>query len=403
MTPTPSAVRPPRAARATTATAALVAALATLLVLGSAAQAAPFTKRYGANVRGDITFAANGLVTCPTATAGCADAQNGVGAAGANGPLNNNGYGNTMVYIDTDGDASTDNSSSADLNVPAGATVETARLYWGGARLTGATAATFGTAKIKAGTGAYTTVTADAADIDTTTNGVFQASADVTALVQAGGSGAYTVGGIAVSRQRDNADHGGWTLVVAYRDASLPRRNLTIFNGSAVIANGAPQTITIDGFQAPASGVVGARLGFVAYEGDLGTTGDHARLNGADDTFGLSDAATPINNSFNGGISRFGVASTDRTPAFVNNFGYDSKLFTVPEGRILNGATGATIRLDTTQDQYYPGVVTTSLLLNDVQTTKRFRNVTHPGANVVAGDVLEYEIETTNGDGVGTA
>jgi hypothetical protein len=90
----------------------------------------PFTVRYAINTNGDIAMASNTLLTCKTgdtetqSQVGCADVQKG-GAGDEN-------YFN-MQYVDVDGDGTTFDSSSATLNIPPGATVLFAGLYWGAA------------------------------------------------------------------------------------------------------------------------------------------------------------------------------------------------------------------------------------------------------------------------------
>ena len=84
----------------------------------------PFTVAYSANVIGDITFAANTLMTSPGNSQAAIDARNGVGSNRNNDDWN-------MAYVDIDSDASTFNSSSAQLVLPAGADVLFAGLYWG--------------------------------------------------------------------------------------------------------------------------------------------------------------------------------------------------------------------------------------------------------------------------------
>lgn len=86
----------------------------------------PFTVRYTANAPGDITFAANTLMTAgpPASPAEIADAQNGIGTK-----VNNNDF--TMAYVDIDADAATWNSSASALVMPAGSQVLFAGLYWG--------------------------------------------------------------------------------------------------------------------------------------------------------------------------------------------------------------------------------------------------------------------------------
>ena len=92
--------------------------------------ARPFTVRYAINTNGDIALAANTLMTCPPGTT---ETQTGVACEdGQDGGLADDNY-YPMDYVDVDGVAATVNSSSANLAVPAGATVLFAGLYWGAA------------------------------------------------------------------------------------------------------------------------------------------------------------------------------------------------------------------------------------------------------------------------------
>ena len=76
------------------------------IVLGLLAAATPahadraFTPRYSANETGDITMAANTLLTCPASDARCGPAQRGASAS-------NNSF--RMGVVDIDGDAGTFN------------------------------------------------------------------------------------------------------------------------------------------------------------------------------------------------------------------------------------------------------------------------------------------------------
>ena len=90
----------------------------------------PFTVRYAINTSGDIAMAANTLLTCPD---GAIETQSKVGCSDVQGGgLGDDNYFN-MRYVDVDGNGSTFDSSSANLSVPAGATVLFAGLYWGAA------------------------------------------------------------------------------------------------------------------------------------------------------------------------------------------------------------------------------------------------------------------------------
>ena len=68
-----------------------------------------------------------------------------------------------------------------------------------------------------------------------------------------------------------------------------------------------------------------ARLGILAWEGDRGITGDTATFAGRS----LSDTLNPVTNVFNSTISRAGVATTGRTPSYVNQLGVDTDEFTI--------------------------------------------------------------------------
>jgi hypothetical protein len=86
----------------------------------------PFAPRFTANVQGDITFAANTIMTAveglPGTAAQVADAQNGTNFTGTAPGVWNDDYW-SMRFVDIDGDSSTFSSSSAALNIPAGAEV----------------------------------------------------------------------------------------------------------------------------------------------------------------------------------------------------------------------------------------------------------------------------------------
>ena len=187
-----------------------------------------------------------------------------------------------------------------------------------------------------------------------------------------------------------------------YSDPAQPLRNLTVYNGFAVVQAGdQPQNITVSGFLAPKFGPVNATVGVVAYEGDLSLGGDQMQLNGVP----LSDSVVPANNFFDSGNSALGVLNTARTPADVDMFGFDVK--TVAANSVLaNGATSATITLTTSSDAYSSGVITSSINLAAaaVPTTVKFVTDVTGGTNVAhVGDTLEYLIDYPNSGGDGAA
>lgn len=337
-----------------------------------------FAPRFSTNDNGDILPIGNTIMSC-SASGTCTNGRNGTG-----GSVDNNDF--TMVYVDVDTDAATFSSSRATLTMPAGATVLWAGLYWGG----NTTTASRNTVRFSTPTAGYVSLTATQLDA---TGGNYQGYVNVTTQVAAGGNGTYTVANVR-STPNDANMYAGWSLVVAYRNPVSGPRNLVVFDGFWQVAPGATVTIPVSGFLSPPAGTVNTRLGVVAYEGDLGLTGDQFSLNGV----ALSNAANPVTNFFNSSVSVAGVAVTTKTPNYVNQLGFDVDLLTLVNA-VPNGATGASIRLSSTDDRYFPGVVTfaTDLYAPIVSGNGFTKTVTDVnGGSARPGDVLEYTIALTN-------
>ncbi|MBI1798942.1 MAG: DUF11 domain-containing protein [Candidatus Eisenbacteria bacterium] len=336
-----------------------------------------FTARTNLSMNGDITLIGNTLMSC-TGNGACANGRNGTG-----GSINDNDF--NMAYVDVDGDASTFSSSSATLTLPATGTVVWAALYWSGDSNNGAR----NTVKFSTPAAGYVTLTASQLDASGT---VYQGLIDVTSRVQTGGNGSYTVANV---QSTTGANHfAGWSLVAVYRDNTLPARNLVVFDGYAQVAPGATVTLPVSGFVTPPAGAVNTRLGVVAGEGDLGYTGDSFLLNGT----ALADAQNPSDNFFNSSISLLGTTFTNKTPNYKNQLGWDVDLVSA-NGILPNNAVSAVITLNSTNDRYYPGVVTfaTDLyqpILDGNSFTKTVADLN--GGNVQPGDVLEYTVAMTN-------
>lgn len=387
---------------------------AVLLGLSSPAQAGVirnFTSRFSKNDTGDIQIVGNTLVTCSTTTgaaaSSCTSALNGSGTGNA---LNNNNY--FMTNLDVDSDSTTFNSSSATFSLPAGATVLWAGLYWGAdssaaAAQTTAPTVPAGSAAPNAAqrnivkfatpaTGGYTNITTTQVDTDTSNGSDYQGFADVTSLVQTGGGGTYTVANVQVGTGVDR--QAGWSLVVVYRDTSQPARNLTVFDGFAVVNTTTPNvSFTVSGFTTPPSGLVTAKIGAVAYEGDRGSTGDNLNFNGTN----LTDALNIKDNFFNSSITRLGSNLTNKNPNYVNQLGFDIDIVSLPNTNnsvLGNNATSANINLTTSSEFYQPGVITTAI---DIYAPVVAGNVTKSvtdlnGGTVLPGDTLEYTVTVAN-------
>ena len=372
-------------------TSLMFVCLAMLGLASSAIADREFTPRFSTNASGDIAIVGNTLETCQAAAADCANARKGEGSS-----LNNNGF--VMERVDVD--RTMLDSSSARLSLPAGARVLFAGLYYG-ARTTAGTKgkaapdsspAGLRTVDLKQpGAAGFERLTA-AVDQSSEVTGAYGAFVDVTGQVKRSGSGVYTVANVQAATGEDR--YAGWALVVAYEAFGDPPRNLTVFDGLQSVTQSKPAlTIPVSGFQTPLSGPVRTKLGFVAYEGDRGLSGDSATLDGK----ALSDAVNPANNLFNSTISVDGRNFTDKTPDYVNQLGFDAKLLRI-DGNLANGATSAKIALRTSSDQYLPHVITfaTDLYAPDIRATKTVANLTHPDGPTRGGDTLRYTITYTN-------
>lgn len=365
--------------------AALV--LVTLVAVAPASAApVPFALRWSANVNGRIAMASNANVTCPVTDPACIQAQQGLGSL-----LNNNSF-NSMSVVDVDGDPATPNSSAATLGLPPGATVLFAGLYWGFSATPPTRPAS--TMLLKADGDAYQTITAATfGTAGTKSNGGF---ADVTAYVQA--HGATTYYGASIPVQTTSAttaasdSWAGWTLVVAYRDATATPHNLSIFDGFLQATSSNPLvSTTVSGFTAPPTGTVETRAGLIGYDGDRTAAGDYVRINGVN----VTNTLNPANNVFNSTVSTDDQNVVTRSPAYTNTLGVDADLIQA-NGTIPNAATSATLQATTNLETIDVQALTleTALYAPALQYAKTVTDLN--GGDVQPGDVLEYVITGSN-------
>ena len=293
--------------------AGLVRAVVGLAVVSATASANAVTLRYQANQAGDFVLIGNTLGhDCGSGTPAPV-----VGTVGACGNQTSDETpdvfwrsADSASAAANNGIAVTDARSTAVLAIPAGATITYARLYWSAS----GTSAAADTSVVldRAGTGAFSaTVTADASATATTTGAeahdYYQSTADVTALVVANGVGAYRLGGVdalPVVGINDESRFAAWWMVVFYRLASDPPRNLTIFDGFDYIESHTPAiSVTVSGFQVPTFGH-DAKVAAIAYLGDERGNGDSLSWNGSV----VSDAINPATDFFNSSRSYLGAA-----------------------------------------------------------------------------------------------
>lgn len=366
----------------------LLAVVSTLVVTTTVTPAAadtPFAPVYSVNAPGRIEFVTNTVATCASTNAGCAAAQ-------AGGNSTNNAFGADMVLIDVDGDASTATSSTADYTVPAGGNVLWAGLYWAG-YYTGVDADKDNVLFSTPASGGYTPIAATWFDKWVSNGSYYTGYADVTSLVQAGGTGTYGVGDIAVT-PGSSSTYGGWTLIIVEEDPNEPWRNMTVNQGFELIGGSNTTDFTVSGFTAPPVGPVNAEIGIMATEGDIGFTGDYAELNGTR----LSNGLNPATNFFNSSLTDLGVFNSGLNPSYpANTLGFDADIVAT-SGVIGPGDTSATVKIGTNGDGFFPTAVTTAIEIYVPNLNVNFDKVVDDlnGELVHPGDVVEFTLTWDN-------
>ena len=332
-------------------------------------------------------------------------------------------YGNdnsNIQLVDVDGDAATTSSSAADLILPAGTNnIKFARLYWGG-RISsgngGAANINLRSVKIRKGTsGAYTSVVTAATLVDKVlvsgsgSDSAYQAYADITGFVSAGGAGTYTVGNItAATGSISNGGHfAGWAIVVVYENPALPYSSVRVYDGFIQVYNGGNpvnQSVVLTGFNVPSNPLVAADayMSTLSWEGDANLAasvstpgGDYLKING----IAVSNAVNPGVNMWNGTVSKNGSFITTKNPDFKNQMSIDLDEVEVGVGYgILGNATSVAIEFGTEADQYFPSLFAFTLKAKDptVILDKIVQDAIAPFGILQTNELLTYTLSGSN-------
>jgi uncharacterized repeat protein (TIGR01451 family)/MYXO-CTERM domain-containing protein len=300
--------------------------------------------------------------------------------------------------------ASADARSTAVLQLPPGASVTYARLYWG-AMLPAMTTTADDAITLERPGQFSQSIRADSSWVAAKPmepNVVwYQSSADITAVVQMLGNGPYRVGDVLSIELRDLDSPDAfvaWAVVVFYDlGGAYPEHNLALFDGFDVVAMGNPVSATLQGFLVPDSGF-DAKLGVIAYEGDNSITGDSLIFQGT----ALSDAQNPADNFFNSTRSTLGVpvSIAGDLPQLTGTPGSQSglDLDVVDITSLLHPRdTSASMQATSMGDTYLLGAFVTSIatLKPDFGgSTKTAANVS--GGAVRDGNIIEYTIRAEN-------
>jgi uncharacterized repeat protein (TIGR01451 family) len=401
----------PRAQRPGLICASVLALLAVLPSLWARPVAAAPTLRYSTDLRGDLVLFGNtGGFDCRAMPA-APDPVLGTIDRSACGRSIEDSSPDLFWRSDlpSDGralaDAATlpaDARTTSLLQVPSGAKIAYARIYWSSSLNEGYMPSPAividrpGVAGFK-----EITVTADPKDIVRDAGGsslVFQASADISRIVQTYGAGAYRVRGYATSPLVDlgqDVAWVSWSVLAAYRDDTAPVRNITIFDGLTRVGPDAEVPQPISGFAVPPTGTPDGRLTLIAYEGDSEKTGDSLIWNGTL----LADAQNPADNFFNSTRSRLGQAVSvagdlPQLSGAPNSMASVDMDVVDISGLLTPGATSANVALRVTSDVVYLGVLATAIVSKKpiLETTLTYP----PGSSMRPGDVLEFTSSTRN-------
>lgn len=367
----------------------------------------PFSPRYDQAIKGDMLLIGN----------------SNVGLHVTN-PYNGNDTNDRVdaaVYVDVDGDPTTFNSSTANLDVPSDTDcyrIVYAGLYWS-AVVDGDEP--ISDIKFRTPGNPYQDITGtqlyfqDAASNRSSNTYVY--FHDVTDILTAlpNPEGTYGVANISsLVGPKPNAEglSAGWSLFVIYEDPLLPSKYITSFDGFTKITSAINETFDVSGFETIPVGPVRAKFAFSTIEGDRRYTGDYLELNNTiiDATDNSGTVIRPGNNFFNSTVSIINPTTNtselffDRNPAGTNTLGFDAGIINIPNAGnsiIGNGDTTAEISLGSNLDIYYYyfsafaiEIIAPNIVLTKIVEDPSGTNI--EGQEVDLGDELNYVIGFQN-------
>lgn len=243
-------------------------------------------------------------------------------------------------------------SSSANLTLNTSDTIENAYLYWAGSGT--------GDFNVKLNGQNITAQRTFALNQPSSGKPFFSAFADVTAQVAATGNGNYTLSDLDVSSWLNAIDYcsngtnfAGWSIVIVYKNASLPLNQLNVYDGLETIpiaTQNPPElslTITLNSLNVIDN--ANAKIGFVAWEGDRNIQVTESLY--INNNLIGNPPLNPSNNAFNG---------TNSFTGSTNLYNMDLDVYNIQNNINIGDAT-ATIKLTSGQDFVMINTVVTKL------------------------------------------
>ncbi|MEK5415130.1 DUF7507 domain-containing protein [Paenibacillus sp. FSL L8-0708] len=380
----------------------------------------PLVVRATINATGAITFTGNTLGLSRSDTIGVPGTLDSIGGfttVNTSSTFGSYPSGTTSLY--------TSNSSAAILVLPSGSTVLYAELIWGGTYINGTvnlSSAINNPVSLITPAGTTFSVTPDSATSNVVDLGggasAYVRSANVTSIIQQGGAGTYTTGGVVgtiVIPSDSTANHAGWTLGVIYQNTALPFRNMSLRAGAILVqATSAPVSTTITGFATPITGALGGRALFSAQEGDANRSGDQALFGPTSATLvALSGPNNFANNFFASQINN-DAGNLNTTGTFGNRNqtngnpgtniiggrqGWDITNVDV-SARLINNQSSAVLQLTTSGDAY---VLNGNAIQVDINAPKINLTKSANVAGPIVGDTVTYTVTISNTGTAGAA
>ncbi len=178
----------------------------------------------------------------------------------------------------------------------------------------------------------------------------FSAFKDITQLVQQTGNGQYTLSDLDVSAFIEqhferSTNFAGWAIVIVYKNNALPLNQLNVYDGLQAI----PDEVNITLNFLNVIDDVGAKIGFLAWEGDVGISENETlRINGA---ILENPPLNPADNAFNGTNSVTGSSVL---------YNMDLDIYDIQDN-IAIGDTSAQIQMTSDQDFVMINAIVTKL------------------------------------------
>jgi len=343
-------------------------------------------------------------------------------------PNNNNSIDNqdvSMQYIDIDNEASTFNSSNADLVLPVhedGTTtscyrVAYAALYWG-AILQDGDRSTINQVKFKTpGSLNYTDITGEViydaivnpivAEDNEPGNTPYACFADITNIMTGltDIEGTYTMANVnsSLGFNYSTGLAAGWTLFVIYEDQYLSRKSFTTFDGFSHIFDDHDEVVPVTGFTTPPAGHIDLQFAYGALDGDKNKRATKLEINGKEVTTPLRSA----NKFFGSVIENTNGVVYPRNPSGTNTLGYDTGALEILDSEpeyIRNNDTSATFAMQVARGQADPifvfftafavDVIGPNIDLVKIVMDENGNEIN--GDNVILGQNIFYEINYQN-------